>query len=254
MSRLPCSVSADLRSILTGSPWRPLTHTHVHTHAHLWELSENNGVWHYLIGLYPQNAHTDTHWNTHAKTNQSQQSLSASRGLPHPGDVWHKATEQLSYPSALHTHTACAHLIWNTLTANHFLFVFGPLNPPLYKHIFSRSVWVHWLVSVISSSSFFRPFLLLDLCSSGGAAHLTAYCRFLYSSLSLMQPFAVKIKERNEKKKEKGWGNARKIHWQKRWVPVGGIWQRNTTDEGYRNVLVVRLFPCGHSGCLFISD
>lgn len=106
-SRLPCSVSADLRSNLTGSPWRPLTHTHVRTHAHLWELSENNGVWHYLIGLYPQNAHTDTHWNTHAKTNQSQRSLSASRGLPHPGDVWHKARRapQLSIcPTRTHSH------------------------------------------------------------------------------------------------------------------------------------------------------
>lgn len=76
-SLLPCSVIAGLQFTLMGSHTY-IQYIYVQTHADLRELSENNGVWHYLNGLYPQ-MHTPAHTHTHRKQWESVEPLSFLR-------------------------------------------------------------------------------------------------------------------------------------------------------------------------------
>lgn len=100
-SLLPCSVSTGLQSILTGSPWRPLTNTYTLTHMHTYESYLRIMECDITSSDFTHKMHIPKHTltHTHTESNQSQWSLSASPGLPHPVDVLHRAVQLSSRPT-----------------------------------------------------------------------------------------------------------------------------------------------------------
>lgn len=122
-----------------------------------------------------------TQQHTQTQSNQSQWSLSASRGLPHWVDVLHKATEQFSSPythqhiyiSVLHVHILC-----DTPWLLKISFCFLAHSSIYYTNTFSYSV-----IYVVSGLKLpIKRCLLLDLCSSNRREALKR-CRFFFCNI-----------------------------------------------------------------------